>query len=62
MNEENHKFVFNTLEDDVNQPGMDELKQFIPDWRMWFNDSKISSLVLYSSWSWMNGFDQTKVA
>ena len=57
MNEENHKFVFNTLEDDVNQPGMDELKQFIPDWRILFNDSKISLLVLYSSWSWMNGFD-----
>jgi len=31
MNEETQKFVFNALEDDTNKPGMDELKQFIPD-------------------------------
>ena len=26
MNEENQKFVFNTLQDDTNQPRMDELE------------------------------------
>jgi len=31
MNEETQKFVFNTLQDDANNPGMDEWKQFIPD-------------------------------